>query len=72
MRSQSGGGDRYADRLLNNNMAGDMGNVNSYHSVTSGEAPSLAETQFFHQESGRINRVLVRINSCNVHTRRTL
>lgn len=65
-RSQSRGRDRYANRLLRNNPASDMGGVNSDHPMSSGEAPSLAETQCFRQESGRIDGVLrtIKLVSC--------
>lgn len=43
-RPQSSGGDICAKRSFKNNIANDMGGVNSYHSVTSGEALSYSET----------------------------
>lgn len=46
-RPQSSGGDRDANRSFKNHIASDMGDVNSYHAVTSGEAPSCSEAQFF-------------------------
>lgn len=46
-KSRSGGRGRNANRLFKNNIASDMGGVSAYHSVTSGDTPSLSETQVF-------------------------